>query len=479
MNPHIFIRILITSLCIFFSQFAFSQDKPFEQIIGWRGGHGPIRIKSISDSTKSSSCVLLKNDERLKVFLFDSKMQAIKNVETTAGDEQFLGGFINKDKIEIYLKSTYLGNLINKEVDVVTGVVKEYTLPLEFKGEKILGQLNSPNNFLYITASKKSAVFNVYKFAGADKINKVRFDLTVNGINKNLRNGSLWNELSSYSGLSKSADIAIVDPEIECEADIADAPNKLYLRNDSLILLMDKDPESLKLLIFNLGNSEVSIREVKRKCSDQENEYFSKFNSFLLKDRLYSVLASSEGLGITINDFNTGEQIAKFYTAAEDLIHFRNTPITQDGGGTVYSMNASRELSKTKQFLRKVTNGDPVITAVRNSYGQDEITVGAYKKITQTTGGFMPMGGASMSFYPTFGGGASWNRVTRFKALANPSSGQHIEGEMKLSVAEQIQEFSESIKIPEDGSSVFVANNYHQFAYYDKQDKKLVVIKFQ
>ncbi|WP_207423309.1 hypothetical protein [Desertivirga brevis] len=416
----------------------------------------------------------------MKAFLFDDKMQLIKEFETTAGGGQFLGGFINNGKLEIFLKPEYASQIINTEIDIQTGAIKVIPFELEFKGEKILGHLNGSNSFLYITASKKNPVFNVYKFKGGEKMEKLSFDLTTNGMNKNLENGSLWNELSSFSGgFSRAADIAVVDPEVECEADVADAPNKLYLRNDSLVLLMDKEEQLLKLLTFNLKSSETSFRVIKRKFKDLEDEYAPKFNSFLLEARLYSVVASPTGLGVAINDFNTGIQIAKYYTFAEDTIRFRNTAITQDGGGTVYSMNVSRELTKTKQFLRKITSGNPVITAVRNVKNQDEITVGAYKRITQPTGTFMPMGGSGMMVYQSFGAGSSWSRVTRFKVLTDPTSGKHIEGSMQPSVAEQIQNYSTAIKIPEDGSSVFVANKFHQFAYYDKQEKKLVVVKFQ
>jgi hypothetical protein len=131
-------------------------------------------------------------------------------------------------------------------------------------------------------------------------------------------------------------------------------------------------------------------------------------------------------------------------------------------------------------------NGSALITAVPNSENQHEVTIGAYKKMTQSTGGFTPMyggamggamaGGLRMTITPGFT--SSWSRVTRFKMLVDPITSQHIKGPMSPSVAEQIEEYSQAIKIPKDGSCIFVANNYSQFAYFDKDEKKLIITKF-
>jgi hypothetical protein len=50
---------------------------------------------------------------------------------------------------------------------------------------------------------------------------------------------------------------------------------------------------------------------------------------------------------------------------------------------------------------------------------------------------------------------------------------------MSESPGEQIQRYTESMKISASGSSIFIAGNYYQFAYYDKVAKTLVVMKFE
>lgn len=474
----------VTFSLLIFAQIALAQDKPFEKVLGWKSSAWKVRVKSIADSSKLSSCVVIKNDKQLNAFLFDEEMRFKKEFTDAAGEDEFLGGFIGARKIHVYSEFSGFSDIYCTEFNLETGASDQMSIAMDLKGEKILGHLNGRNCFLYITASKKAPLFNVYKFTGGDKMEKISFDLTRNAVAANLLEGSLWKELSSISGLSRSADIAIVDPDVECDADVADSKNKLYLKNNCLVLLMDKAPELLKLISFDLSSKEATYRTIKRSFAPVNLADFNQpdYNSFLLDDHLYSVQAHSDSLNVSVHDFNSGKELKHYRTMAKEPIAFKNTPIVQEGGGSIYSMGTERELDKTKQLLRKMLSGSPVITAVKNRNGQDEVTVGAYKRMTQRAGGFSSMGGMAMGagMYLTYSPGftTSWNRVTRFKMLVEHNTGMHVEGEMQQSVAEQIEAYAESIKIPGDGSAVFVANGYHQFAYYDKGEKKLVVVKF-
>lgn len=282
--------------------------------------------------------------------------------------------------------------------------------------------------------------------------------------------------------MSRSVDIAIVEPNIECEAETADSPNKLYLKNESLVLLIDKDPQKLLVFNFNLNSKQASFKSITRNYQPLPVEAYNKpsFNSFLLDDKLYFVHASDDSLSFSIYDFKSGTEISKFRTLADEAINYKNTPILQEGGGTIYSQNVHRELVKTKQFLRKILAGSAVITAVQNGQNQHEVTIGAFKKIRQVSGGSMPMSGGALggAMYGSGASVASWTRVTRFKMLIDGNTSKHIDGEIGPSKSEQIQAYAEKIKIPDGGSSIFIVNGHYQFAYYDRDEKKLIITKF-
>jgi hypothetical protein len=164
----------------------------------------------------------------------------------------------------------------------------------------------------------------------------------------------------------------------------------------------------------------------------------------------------------------------------EDTISFKNTPIIQEG--SVNSAHEIRELDKTRQLLRKMTNGDAVITATPNSNNQIEVIVGSYAKVGGGSGPiYTPMssGGAPMLIMPTGGfPRKSWLKSARFKMLLNAGSFEHEEGTVGNSINERIEYYTAGIKIPQEAENLFMTNGRYYHAYYDKVQRKLVILKF-
>ena len=341
--------------------------------------------------------------------------------------------------------------------------------------------MNSPHGFLYITASKKLPFFHVYRFRDM-AMEKISYDLSLNDINKKIDSGNLWTTLSTAAGLSRTVNLALVDSEVEPDVEVASSHNKLYLVKNRLALVMDESGPNVQVIEFDLDTKKAGYREIRRpfEAAVQEQFMMPEYNSYLIGDRFYSVEAGAEALSLTVQDFDTGRLLKTFRTLKDDTISFKNTPIIQEGG---YVAHVERNLDKTKQLLRKMLNSSAVITVSGNREGQHEVTVGAYKKISGGGGGFRPgMGygmGAGMSimvYYPGFG--SSWNKTVRFKSLIDPATAAHIPGAMQTSVSEQIQKYTESLNLSSDVSSVFIASEFYQFAYFDKAATSLVVIKF-
>ena len=479
-------KFLLIILSLFSASLSFAQEpnKPFEKILGWKG---KVSVTSISDSVKNNTCVIAENDNHLAALLFDKEMRFVKDFAMQITEEKIIGGFIGESKIQIYSNPGFNDLVHNITIDIQTGEVSDTTFSMELKGERFLGYLNAGNSFLYITASKKTPVFHVYKFKG-NNLEKISFDLRNGNLDKNFPEGSLWAALSSASGLSRSADIAIVSPDNETDVVVASSHNKLYLQGNKLALVLDAASDNVLILDFDLTSKLAGARRIKRPFKKVELEEFNKpeFNSFLIENQLYSVQAASDSLNLVIQDFQSGKILNSFRTLEKDTIGFKNTPIIQDGGNSIYTANSERNLEKTKQLLRKMLNGEAVITGITNQKGQHEITVGAYKKITQS-GGFAPGGmgmaggaiGSGLTLTVTPGFGSSWTKVVRFKSLIDPSSSSHITGGMAESLSEQIERYTESMTISASASSILVHSNYYQFAYYDRDAKTLVVMKFE
>ena len=478
-------KFLLIILSLFSASLSFAQEpnKPFEKILGWKGS---IIIKSITDSIKANSCVLVKNEHKLKAFLFDTDMQFNKEFETTLGTEKIVGGYIKDQEIQIYLEPELGANkLRHLAINAQTGKITDTVLLLSSKGEETIGRFNARSSFLHITLSKRKPTFNIYKFEGS-LVRKISFDLSANGITCNFPQGDLWTALSPNSGISRPATIGLIDSNLEADVTVASLHNKMYLINNTVTLIIDQFAGRIGVLNLNLLNGQSDYRSIDRPFMSFPKQQFNNpdYNSFLLQDRLYSVHVTVDSLNLLIQDFKTGRVLKQFRALESEVINFRNTAIMQEGGNTIYSIKPEKDIAKTRQLIKRILNSNAVISASVNREGQHEITIGAYK-LTQNAavvgaagvlGG--AIGGALIAMTPGFGA-YSWNKTVRFKSLIDSQTSLHIQGEMKESAAEQIHEYTINSKINGQASSVLFKGKFLQFAYYTKAERKMTVMKFE
>lgn len=457
---------------------SFSQQVQFQQNIGWKGAGNSISLHSFTNADESLVCLALLRYDSLKAFLLDKNMQLLTTTGVyVAPDEEFLGGFISHNKISFLFNKTHDRQIFNWVYNMDSNSFGSFLIPFDLKGKKTLGHIGV-GNFYYITAEKKAPVINVFEFRTNGSIDQQDYDLSNAGTHHFDRN-ELWQALSKTGGIgSRDVDISVVQTEAGCSIEDANAPNKIYCRNDTLLLLMDNQIGSTQIFSFDLARKKIDYRSIEREGITSANNGIAEqcvYNSFLSEDKLYYVFADEKSLSLVINNFSDGKEIARFSAGREEEIAFKNTPILQDGGGTIYSANAKRELDKTKQFLKKLLAGRAVITAYRNQYDQSEITVAAYKQMQNTSGGWTSFGGGA----PVYTGGvsSSWKRVTRFKSIVDTKTLQHISGEAKPSLSDIINDYTTDINIPSKGERLFKLQNNFYYGYYDKSDKSLKVLK--
>ena len=127
-----------------------------------------------------------------------------------------------------------------------------------------------------------------------------------------------------------------------------------------------------------------------------------------------------------------------------------------------------------------MTNGNAVISGIRNAQNQHELIIGSY--IEQKGGGGMMMSGGGMmgavaGMYMGPGGG--YTRTTRFQTLFDPITAKHIDGIVEPTGAELANKYAEDKSIPADGSDTFTINQSFYYTYYSRDELKLVVVKLK
>ena len=470
-------RNIFLLIFIFFSFSIAAQEKRSAQYIGWKGPG--IRLHTIPG--KKFSCTFMINNDSVKAFVLDNNSNIVQvfTVRRKKITEKFLGSFIRDGNIYLFLDNADSPGLHSWLFNIANRSIKENIVPFEIKKEKIISRLSSKNNFFYFTMNKKASEFVIYNFIDESHYDTLRYPVEPgmwDKIRNNLFHSSDRDIDKTKSLQNPDFNIENVDMEGECDVEIAKSPNKSYIHNDTLILLCNSTRSVTNVFEFDLANKKFTSR-ILQHAHNGLNEEPAVDNSFLLDNKLYYVSATTEALFIQVVDFYSGNILKEFSTKTGEEISFKNTPITQEGGGF---FGITRELGKTKQLLRKMCNGSAVVTATRDIHSnQVQLLVGSYIEQSNGGGGSAFGPGGSVGFFPTGGfSRASWKKSARFKMLLNSDTNEHIAGEIPLSINEKIESYTKGINIPGDGENLFAKNGNYYYVYYDKEKREINIVKF-
>ncbi len=429
--------------------------------IGWKGGD--IQIHTISN--KTNSCSFIIKPDSIKAILLDNnaKIIGMYSAKRHTGDEKYSGGYISSGIIHLYMWDSEWERMRAYEFNIAGNSVTEGLISCNLKKNRRLGHVSSDNHFCFLAINKKPE-FVIYDFKDGFHFDTTRIPVAE----------STWDLIrTDLVTFSPFFDVGVVDMDGEWNIETAKSPSKIYVHNDTLFLLNNKEKQFTNVYAFDLNTRSMSARRISHQQQDA-NEVPEVENSFLLNDKLYYAAAASKRLIVQVIDFSSGKLLKEFHANADEEISFKNGEIVQEGG--VYG--GSRELEKTKQLIRKMIAGKAVIIANTDSAGQIEISVGSY--LEGGGGGGLIMGsmagGTTPMFVPT--GYGSWKKSARFDMLLDANTNEHIPGKLAPDINDKIEEFSNGKKIPKDGEDLFLRNGRYYYAWYDKKERTFNIVKF-
>ncbi len=304
------------------------------------------------------------------------------------------------------------------------------------------------------------------------------------------KNPDVWESITKPNGtFIRETDVAKIDEAGLPDIKSVSARSKVYLIHDTLFLTMNRDQGNTMVYAFDLYNKTVSYRLIENEPVKMQYDPITEKNivekdyvdnSYLLNGKLFFVSATTESLHVIISDFYSGARLKYFEVKREDTIDFKNTPILQEG--KVIYFNSTKELTRTRQLLRKMSGGDAAIAALNDSMGI-AVTLGSNQEQRQMG---MPGYGFSSGSTGTIVGGSgmgnfspgTWTKAVRFRMLVDSSSFQHIQGDIEPSINDRIDEFSKDIKIPEHAENLLLQDGRYIYIYYDKKNQSLNLQQF-
>jgi hypothetical protein len=467
-------RVIIFFLFSFWSIQVVAQNKQFVAFMGWSGKR--IELQTISNRTRQSNCTFVVGSDSIRAFVFTGPLKLMRQFSLPIkSDEKLLGGFMRDSSVYMFTEQKGKDELHCSALNVVTEKVKENFIPFDPKKEKTVTYISAGNHFLYVTASNKANELILYNFSSEQPGTALRYPFS----------DAQWNDLTTAGFLTRTVKLEKIDQEGDVDLDALVKNNKLYVNNESVLLVMNNHIDSTHVINFDLKQQKVSSWVIDHNPGKPAPKRISySDNSFLFRNKLYYARATRDNLLVQIVDPYSGAIDRSFSTSSDDEISYKNTPVFQEGNSN--GGKGLRDLAKTSQLLRKMIDGSAVISAKPHGNNEIEVVVGSHMNRTVN----VPTPGPVTSVQPYPGsygtmmtrqpGGfrrETWIKSTHFKMLLNADY-SHLAGEPGTSINERIERYTANLKIEPESENIFVTNGQYYYAYYDKAERRLVILKF-
>ncbi|MCB0473944.1 MAG: hypothetical protein KDC56_12865 [Flavobacteriaceae bacterium] len=353
-------------------------------------------------------------------------------------------------------------------------------LDLDFKNEVYIQSINHNNKIYLFTVTKKSSIINIYSIDNKGLTSKKTLNFNnkkfIDFKNKEvtlyqllLPNNSILKGKPLIGSSKDRAQIVKINNDIINPIDITSSLSKFYVQNNTAFLTFDENKDFTQLISIDLSSFENNSLQIKKPFFDIEENH-KKTNSFLLDNNIFMISSTKDAVTFVVKDIKDNAQIAQFTSLKKDTIDFKNSPIIQVGG----YYDKYREFENTQKFLRKIFFGDVGISAYKsdNTY---QVFIGG--KVDYNAGGAGMVMGTSISSRPSWSGTESYNPTyfaynlyagtlsTYVKCLFDTSF-NHLDGEIKPNIYDQIKEYKEIQKTTPNAKTIFKYKDFYILGSY-------------
>jgi len=465
-------------LFLFLSMFFYAFMNGQEEVIQINGDDKFNTIKqsfSIVDEKSGNFFVFLEDSDRVYGFLYDENYNSLGNVicpDLSSKFKSIIGYTIEDKKVTLFM-NTLNGRSYGAMIfDFEKSISQAKELDFKLRGETYLDAVYYNNTLHVLSVPKRSSQINIYSFNNTltPIVNEVKFEEQAL-LDRNDRPIRL-SEIVSRSTISQ---IELNTPN---SLELTSKDFKIYRKGSLVSITSDHFKEYTYVIKFDLDSFKQTVEKVAQRELDgfQMSAYS---NSFLLDNKLFQIASNSDELQFQIAEIPSGKIIKKIAVTDDEQLEFKNTPIIQEGG----EFDSYRELEKTNQFLRKISN-EGIGLSIYKQNGIYEITMGS---ATEKPSNAMIVGGALGGL----AGGiitASFNNLnSTYNGYKNTKSVRitglfdkdfnHLEGSISENPFDRIKTAFENTK-GATAETIFKLNRSFIWGHYNRKENSYRLVKF-
>ena len=506
MKRKIFVfTLMILTLKLFGQDILFEKDIKLISVLKDKRESLPV-----VNQFKSELALFLLDNQKINCLLFNKDYELTDEFTTIRPGRKFsvlLGYSITRNRYHLFFTNNNKKQFYIESINIPGKNSQGKQTNIKLRSERFLESISYKGKFYILTIKDLSSVLKLYVFEGDTLSQTGQFDFSSYKFSNTdyYKLSDVFNGGTSvYRATPKINKIDISNPN---PLDLTVNENKVYYFGDKLYLTLDNDKNNTKLITIDLKDLSSEIKffdQIKTGCGNTLN---TKSNSYVYSNYLYQVKACSNELAFRITNITNDSIMKEYRVKSDEEITFKNSPLMQEGGRSIFAQGKEKELDKTKQVLRKIC-ADDIGISVRPLTENVEITIGGVMEVqVGGRGATMPMSSAGPSFSAPYGTvttapvyhynpsmyGYNMYTLTRavyFKSLMDKITFDHVEGKAPDNVYDKIKDFENGLnnKMKDilfngdlnnaTSETIFKVDNYYVLGYYNKYKHEYYLLKF-
>ncbi|HEY0654312.1 MAG TPA: hypothetical protein VGD65_14330 [Chryseosolibacter sp.] len=483
---------LVPAFCAFSQDIVFDHPMELSRSLKEQRGCYPV-----VDAKTGNIHLILYNHKSINVLTVggDFSFKGERMDDRPADTREILGHALTGNQLCIFFNTSASSKITRLKLNLETSEKEIDRLEIGGDKEKYITSFSVDDNFVVMQALRNSNELILYTYSAKQELSRVTHDFS--GQKFSLEEGD------ALETILRQWRPEFIESKIPNPLEITSAKTKVFQSDSSLILTLDNEKYRTAVVSLPFDGTKGAVKFFNHGFIDCGESVLYSSNSYLHQNFLYQFKVCQNAMGVTISSVASGDVIKKYTVQREGEIDFKNTDIIQEGSET--NADARRELSKTKQFLRKCSYSNAAISVYPQ---RDEIVmvVGSFKEITRggpgipmyspgtqisTPGGTITTPGSYNPVYTGYGA-YKFSKAVYFKSKLKNSTFDHSPGLVFDDAFKKIKNYSEVhiqeknymsagdiSSVPLIAETLFKRNERYYLGYYDKENKRYVLREFR
>lgn len=437
---------------------------------------------SIVDDETQEYYIILQTSNSVKAYQYSKEHELKNNIQLFNLEKEYdvlIGAFTSKGILKLIFSKKYKAfNTLSLNFNNNTTTLGE--IDMKVKG-KILTVLQKKENIYLLSTLAKGNSLDIYSIDAS--LNNQKHSLAFDKDTFKDFNGRpvYFNDLTRVlTGMDYiRPSIAIIKDENPNSLLSNANPTKLYTYSNKNKITMTLDKYSSKTYILDIDLNTYTYKSTSIEKPTFDTGFGTRSNSLLFEDKIFQITANNDALKFLVKSYPGRKTLQEYELIKGETITFKNTPIHLKGG----SLEASRILDNSSQFLRKVTVDYPAIALRNNEIGYT-ITFGTEIMLKQIDTGTIALALGGGLIGGIIGAAISGNadkfdnynmptRKIKFEGLFDEDF-NHIDGEVKEKATKMIPSyFTDNNDIR--AISLFEINQDLYIGYFHKIQSKYYI----